>query len=180
MCNNRPQPINNLFNLFSKKDYRFAPLLKIQRHATLLLKINRAINELLPESIRPWCRVANIRHKVLILEVASASWKFRLNFERSQLLSASKARILPFFSSIDIRINPGLARKQLLTMKNSNQNYQADNPFLNKKKLRHKMVRQFLSEKSAESIRHLALQNNGRVKNALERLASLSERRSIN
>lgn len=47
----------------------------------------------------------------MVIEVANASWMTRLNYEKSNLLSALRTTILPSLSSIDIRINPDLMRK---------------------------------------------------------------------
>lgn len=164
MRDSRPHPINSLFGDAAKTDR--VSLSKIQQRAIMLLKLNRAVSVLLPELLRPWCRVANVRQGVMVLETANASWKIRLRYEQPQLLSALRAQILPSLSSIDIRINPSLARKQALNAQNNDSGRQYHRPFGEK-------TRQ-LSVQSAASIRHVAARSEGKLKNALERLAELA------
>ncbi|CUX96325.1 hypothetical protein FVIR_GE00485 [Candidatus Gullanella endobia] len=109
MRDSRPHPVNRLFSEIDKNGH--VSLSKIQQHCMLLLKLNRIVNTLLPIPLRPWCRVANIRQGILILETANANWKLRLYYEQFHLLSSLRAQILPSLLSIDIKINPGLARK---------------------------------------------------------------------
>ncbi|RLR17571.1 DUF721 domain-containing protein [Sodalis-like symbiont of Bactericera trigonica] len=124
---------------------------------------------LLPTPLSPWCRVANVRQGVLVLETANASWKMRLRYEQPRLLSALRAQILPSLSSIDIRINPSMARKQELNAQNKDSGQQLDRPPGEKPRR--------LSVQSAASIRHVAERSEGKLKNALERLAELASRR---
>ncbi|MGP4123398.1 MAG: DUF721 domain-containing protein [Sodalis sp. (in: enterobacteria)] len=161
MRNSHPHPIDSLFSDATETDR--ISLLKLQQQAIMLLKLNRAVNALLPAPLRPWCRVANVRQGVMVLETATASWHMRLRYEQPQLLSALRAQILPSLSSIDIRINPGLAKKQEFNAKN---NYGSQKHYwLIGGKPRH------LSVQSAMSIRHVAARSEGKLKNALERLA---------
>ncbi|AEI74870.1 hypothetical protein MPC_054 [Candidatus Moranella endobia PCVAL] len=155
MRSSRPFPIYRLF-LETTETSRVSSLLQIQQRAIMLLKLNRTVNALLPVPLRPWCRVANIRQGVMVLETASASWQIRLRYEQYQLLSVLRAQILPSLSSIDIRINPGLA----IT------------PELNAQKLVEKP--RYLSANSAISIRHVAARSEGKLKNTLELLAKLA------
>ncbi|MGL9773109.1 MAG: DUF721 domain-containing protein [Sodalis sp. (in: enterobacteria)] len=164
MRDSRPHPINSL--LGDAADTGRVSLSKIQQRAILLLKLNRAVNALLPTLLRPWCRVANVRQGVLVLETANASWLMRLRYEQPQLLSALGTQILPSLSSIDIRINPGLARKQELNAQNNDSGRASCRP-LGEKPRR-------LSVQSAASIRHVAARSEGKLKNALERLAELA------
>lgn len=110
MRDSRPRSIDNLFSDATDIDRMF--LAQIQQRAVMLLKLNRTIGTLLPAPLRPWCRVANFRQGVIVLETANASWKMRLRYEQTQLLSTLRAQILPSLSSIDIRINPDLARNK--------------------------------------------------------------------
>ncbi|CUX96465.1 hypothetical protein MHIR_DE00125 [Candidatus Doolittlea endobia] len=110
MRNSRPYPIDSLFG--NAAEMGCVSLSKIHRRAIFLLKINSAVSTLLPKPLHLWCRVANVRQGILVLETPNASWKMRLRYEQSRLLSALREQILPSLLSIDIRINPGLARKK--------------------------------------------------------------------
>lgn len=164
MRDNRPYPIDSLFSEAIEMNRVF--LLKIQQRAIMLLKINCAVNALLPLPLRPWCRVANVRKGVMVLETANATCHWRLRYEQPQLLSALRGQILPSLLSINIRINPGLARKQELNAGNNDSSRQHH-------RLLGKKPRQ-LSVQSAGSIRHVAARSEGKLKTALERLAKLA------
>ncbi|MEH2921687.1 DUF721 domain-containing protein [Samsonia erythrinae] len=163
MRDSRPQSLEFLFDSASLSGK--GPLRDVQQRAIALLKLNRAVRGLLPAPLHPWCRVANYRQGLLILETANASWLMRLRYEQPALLSALRAQILPSLASIDIRINPTLAAKgheivkthDRLQEENSN-----DNP-----------VRQ-LSEQSAKTLRILAGNSPEKLGKILERLASLA------
>lgn len=109
MRESRPQLLDVLFDDAIAAEN--GPLHNVQQRATALLKLNRAVKGLLPSQLQPWCRVANYRQSVLVLETANASWLMRLRYEQPALLSALRAQILPSLSSIDIRINPSLMAK---------------------------------------------------------------------
>ncbi|MCR3755490.1 MAG: hypothetical protein HNEKOMLI_00228 [Sodalis sp. Psp] len=122
MRDSHPRSIDSLFNDATNTDY--VSLAQIQKRAVMLLKLNRAVRTLLPTLLRPWCRVANCRQNVIILETANASWKMRLRYEQTQLLSALRTHILPSLSSIDIRINPDLARNEEPSTQDNGNNLQ--------------------------------------------------------
>lgn len=164
MRDSRPHPIDSLFG--DAVETSHVSLSKIQQRAIMLLKLNRAVSALLPAPLRSWCRVSNVRQGVMVLETANASWQLWLRYEQPQLLSALKAQILPSLSSIDIRINPGLARKLELNALNNNSNRQHHRPLGEKPRQ--------LSVQSAASIRRVAARSEGKLKNALERLAELA------
>lgn len=107
MRDSRPQLLDVLFDDASAGSK--GPLHNVQQRAVALLKLNRAVKGLLPAPLHPWCRVANFRQGILVLETANASWMMRLRYEQPALLSALRAQILPSLSSIDIRINPANA-----------------------------------------------------------------------
>lgn len=109
MRDSRPQLLDVLFDDASAGSK--GTLQNVQQRAVALLKLNRAVKGLLPAPLHPWCRVANFRQGILVLETANASWMMRLRYEQPALLSALRAQILPSLSSIDIRINPALMAK---------------------------------------------------------------------
>jgi len=158
MRDSRPQSIENFFDQAQDK----STLQYVQQRATALHKLNRAVKSILPAQLHPWCRVANFRQGILVIETANASWLMRLRYEQSNLLSALRAQILPSLTSIDIRINPSLAAKGgKIAQENSTQTKEAEKP----------PVRQ-LSEQSAELLRSVASQSPEKLKKILERLAS--------
>ncbi|MEH0832053.1 DUF721 domain-containing protein [Pectobacterium cacticida] len=163
MRDSRPQSLESLFDNASASGQ--GPLRDVQQRAIALLKLNRAVRSLLPAPLHPWCRVANYRQGLLILEAANASWLMRLRYEQPALLSALRAQILPSLASIDIRINPTLAAKGHEIMKNSDISAIEN--------VGDKPLRQ-LSEQSAETLRALADNSPEKLKKILKRLASLA------
>ncbi|MBS0055044.1 DUF721 domain-containing protein [Yersinia sp. Marseille-Q3913] len=163
MRENRPQLLDVLFDDAVAAEN--GPLHNVQQRATALLKLNRAVKGLLPSQLQPWCRVANYRQSVLVLETANASWLMRLRYEQPALLSALRAQILPSLSSIDIRINPSLMAKG----HNMTQDAVKSSENLGKSPpLRH------LSLESAKELRGLASRSPEKLRIILERLAALA------
>ncbi|WP_174634538.1 DUF721 domain-containing protein [Yersinia thracica] len=163
MRESRPQLLDILFDDAIAAEN--GSLHNVQQRATALVKLNRAVKGLLPSQLQPWCRVANYRQSVLVLETANASWLMRLRYEQPALLSALRAQILPSLSSIDIRINPSLMAKGHNIMQDaakSSQNPEKSPP------LRH------LSLESAKELRGLASRSPEKLRTILERLAALA------
>jgi len=160
MRDSRPQSIENFFDQAQEK----STLQHVQQRAIVLNKLNRAVQGILPAPLRPWCRVANFRQGILVIETANASWLMRLRYEQPAMLSALRAQILPSLTSIDIRINPSLAAKGQETVQESS---------VQAKEAEKAPLRQ-LSEQSAESLRSVASQSPEKLKKILERLASLA------
>lgn len=136
----------------------------IQQNAKAILKLNRVVKSLLPAEIKPMCRVANYRNNIMVIEVANASWMTRLNYERTNLLSALRSSILPSLSSIDIRINPDLIRK-------SKQNSSLNKQSVNQKENRNQRQ---ISTQTAEQLLRLAEKSPKGLKERFERLAALA------
>jgi hypothetical protein len=163
MRDSRPQLLDVLFDEASAADK--GPLHNVQQRAVALLKLNRAVKGLLPAQLHPWCRVANFRQGILVLETANASWMMRLRYEQPNLLSALRAQILPSLSSIDIRINPALMAKSANLQQKTDKtpaNGQTDAPI------------RTLSVESAEQLRGLASRSPEKLRKTLERLASMA------
>ncbi|KAA9002595.1 DUF721 domain-containing protein [Affinibrenneria salicis] len=163
MRDSRPQSLEFLFD--SASDAGNGPLRDIQQRALALLKLNRAVRGLLPAQLHPWCRVANYRQGLLVLEAASANWLMRLRYEQPTLLSALRAQILPSLASIDIRINPALAAKGHEIVQNNGNSAQ---PAVQQ------APRRQLSTQSAQTLRDLAGHSPEKLRKILERLASLA------
>ncbi|CBJ82587.1 conserved hypothetical protein [Xenorhabdus bovienii str. Jollieti] len=167
MRDSRPQSLDTLFE--DEAAVGKSPLQIIQQHAIALLKLNRAMLSLLPAQLHPWCRVANYRKHILVLEAGNASWMTRLRYEVPVLLSTLRSEILPSLSSIDIRINPSLmvkrsnnaqdfAKSSTTAPNNNNQN----------------LPKRQLSHESAETLMILAERSPEKLKRKLERLAALA------
>ncbi|CAI1025759.1 Zn-ribbon-containing, possibly RNA-binding protein and truncated derivatives [Serratia quinivorans] len=163
MRDSRPQLLDSLFDDANTEDK--GPLHNVQQRAVALLKLNRAVKGVLPVQLHPWCRVANFRQGILVLETANASWMMRLRYEQPALLSALRAQILPSLSSIDIRINPALMAKGSNLVQNAAKT--AGNT-------QEKVPMRHLSQESAEELRGLASRSPEKLRKILERLASLA------
>ena len=160
MRDSRPQSLENLFDEAGQESM----LQNVQQRAVALLRLNRAVKGILPAPLHPWCRVANFRQGILVLETANASWLMRLRYEQATLLSALRAQILPSLTSIDIRINPSLAVKgQEIVQQNTTQTGAE----------KYEVNRQ-LSEQSAEALREVAKRSPEKLRATIERLASLA------
>ncbi|AIR65225.1 DUF721 domain-containing protein [Cedecea neteri] len=160
MRDSRPQSLENLFDDAGQESM----LQNVQQRAVALLRLNRAVKGILPAPLHPWCRVANFRQGILVLETANASWLMRLRYEQATLLSALRAQILPSLTSIDIRINPSLAVKgQEFVQENATQTGTE----------KYEVNRQ-LSKQSAEVLREVAKRSPEKLRATIERLASLA------
>ncbi|WP_315709325.1 DUF721 domain-containing protein [Brenneria uluponensis] len=163
MRDSRPHSLEYLFD--SASDAKNSPLRDIQQRAIALLKLNRAVSALLPTQLHPWCRVANYRHNLLVLETANASWMMRLRYEQPTLLSALRAQILPSLAAIDIRINPEMAAKAYENERKEASPHTEGSSTTALRKL---------SPQSADMLKGLANQSPEGLKRVLERLASLA------
>ncbi|WP_261816654.1 DUF721 domain-containing protein [Vibrio gallicus] len=80
----------------------------IQKHAAQLHRLNKTVIELLPKDIQRYCRVANCRGGQLIVEVANASIKMKLNYDRLHLLSQLRKQGFASLINIEINVRPEL------------------------------------------------------------------------
>ena len=163
MRDSRPQSLDTLLDDNAAAD---GILKNVQQRAVALLRLDRAVQALLPTPLQTFCRVANFRQGVLVLEVANASWLMRLRYEQSRLLSALRGEILPSLSSIDTRINPDLMRQ---CGKNAQLNTASQ--LAQEAKAREVTVTRSLS---AQQLRWLASQSPEGLRKKLERLAALA------
>ncbi|HGJ5858288.1 MAG TPA: DUF721 domain-containing protein [Arsenophonus nasoniae] len=161
MRDSYPQSLNILLK---ENNHDSNTLQTIQQRAQALIKLNNTVISLLPIELKAWCRVANYRQHILILEVTNASRKARLSYELPTLLSTLRNTILPSLSSINIMINPSLSSKN---SKNCLSIHQiAIKPS--------KQIISKLSKESAKTIRNLAKRSPKKLKEKLERLAALA------
>ncbi|AIR60788.1 DUF721 domain-containing protein [Klebsiella sp. Ap-873] len=160
MRDSRPQSLENLFDEAGQESM----LQNVQQRAVALLRLNRAVKGILPAPLHPWCRVANFRQGILVLETANASWLMRLRYEQATLLSALRAQILPSLTSIDIRINPSLAVKGQDSVQENTTQTETEKYEVNRQ----------LSKESAEALREVAKRSPEKLRATIERLASLA------
>ncbi len=157
----QPQLLNVLFyNIPTTEE---SSLYKVQQRVIALQKLNHVVKGLVHPQLQPWCRVANYRQNVLVLEAASAGWMMRLRYEQSHLIGVLRAQILTSLASIDIKINPALMAKGS-TMERNAKILQQTKPIA----LRH------LSQESARELIALANRSPEKLRNILERLAALA------
>jgi len=100
----------------------------------------------------------------VVIEVANASWMTRLNYEKLNILSALRTSILPSLSSIDIRINPDLMRKNKQISSSNKQSVST---------AQKKNERQ-ISMETAKQLLKLAENSPKGLKERFERLAALA------
>ncbi|AUI85293.1 hypothetical protein BS333_02195 [Vibrio azureus] len=83
---------------------------QIQQHAEEILQLNQALQAILPNGTADHCRVANIRHGQLLIDVSSAAIKMKINYDRMMILNKLRTQGYAKLISIDVRINPSLYR----------------------------------------------------------------------
>ncbi|WWO99793.1 MAG: DciA family protein [Candidatus Dasytiphilus stammeri] len=128
----------------------------LQKKAIELINLDYALKKELPSHFHPWCRVANLRQHILIIETANANWLTYLRYQRSVLLPILQAKILPNLVAIKIVINPSLGITESMSTPS-------------------KIKNRTISKKSAIILRNIATQSPDKIKSILERLASLAD-----
>lgn len=84
------------------------------QHVSNILSLNEALNRILPKSLSPHCRAANIRQSQLLIEVANASVQIKLNYERIRILSELRAAGFSHLVGIEFKVNPDLYRTEVV------------------------------------------------------------------
>ncbi|ASG00607.1 DUF721 domain-containing protein [Vibrio anguillarum] len=131
-------------------------LKKIQQHATEILALNKVLNKLLPKGTADHVRAANIRGGHLIVEVASASIKMKLDYDRLHILNQLRNQGFAKLISIELKINPALYRNRGM------------------KEEKETVARPPLSENTAQALLMVASSASPKVKKRLENLAKLA------
>ncbi len=162
MRESHPQLFNILFSNRSAIEKSLPH--EVHKHIMVLQELNLAVKALFPAQLQPWCRVANYRQNVLVLETASAAWMMRLRYEQSHLLSALRAQILPSLASIDIKINPTLMTTGNNALQGKVKILQCTAP----------APLRLLSQESARELRILAQRSPEQLRHILEKLAALA------
>ncbi|MDP2561469.1 DUF721 domain-containing protein [Psychrobium sp. 1_MG-2023] len=102
--NQRHTP-DSIHHLMTSKSGKLA---KIQQKASQLQVINLFLTtHLLPDS-ENYCRVANLRQGVLVIEVASGVWSTRLLQLKEHFLLQIRQQLIPNLANIEIKVNPQL------------------------------------------------------------------------
>ncbi|PRQ62925.1 DUF721 domain-containing protein [Vibrio sp. V01_P9A10T6] len=131
-------------------------LKKIQQHATEILALNKVLNKLLPKGTADHVRAANVRGGHLIVEVASASIKMKLDYDRLHILNQLRNQGFAKLISIELKINPALYRNRGM------------------KEEKEMVARPPLSENTAQALLMVASSASPKVKKRLENLAKLA------
>jgi hypothetical protein len=92
-------------------------LSKIQSHAADINLLNRNLKTILPPNCVEYCRVANIRGGHLVIEVANASLKMKLDYDRLSLLSQLRQAGFSNLIGLEFRIEPSLYQNKLEEIK---------------------------------------------------------------
>ncbi|KJY82240.1 hypothetical protein TW81_14155 [Vibrio galatheae] len=85
-------------------------LSQLQQHAKEIMLINKELKTILPKGTEDHCRVANIRDNQLILEVASAGIKMKIDYERLSILNQLRSKGFARLIAVSVQINPELYR----------------------------------------------------------------------
>ena len=143
-----PHDLSQLLNVSGK-------LPEIKEKAELLLRLDQLIKQQLQGPITAQIKVANLRESTLVVEVSSAAWAARLNFQKAQLLLQLQNVALPMLSTIDVKVNP----RMFAVASNVEQNHAQ------------------LSNTAALHIEALAENIEGSLGHKLKRLAALASRK---
>ncbi|WWO97410.1 MAG: DciA family protein [Candidatus Dasytiphilus stammeri] len=151
MRSSSPHTIEKIFHLAHNQSI----LQFLKKKSLKLINLDYALKEELPLHFHPWCRVANLRQHILIIEAANAHWLTYLRYQQPILLSTLQAKILPTLVEINIVINPSII--QSISKPSTNNN------------------KRTISKRSAIILRNVARQSPKNIKFILERLASLAD-----
>ncbi|MBV7315763.1 DUF721 domain-containing protein [Shewanella sp. NIFS-20-20] len=130
---------------------------EIAEKAELLNQLDRELKQLISGPVVDQLKVANLRHNVLVLETSAAIWATRINFQKTRLLQQLQQQTLPMLTAIEVKVNPGLAFREV-------------EPQVN---------RRHISENTAHHLDALAEQAGGELGQKLKRLAALASRRRL-
>ncbi|WP_039958559.1 DUF721 domain-containing protein [Vibrio sinaloensis] len=135
-------------------------LSQLQQHAKEIMTINQELKSILPRGTQDHCRVANIRDGQLIIEVASAAIKMKIDYERLTILNQLRSKGFARLMAVTIQINPELYRAQ-----------HKQEPETQSK------PREPISETAAQYLEMIASGASPKVKARLESLAKLAQKK---
>tara|TARA_Y100001956_G_C4110722_1_gene182295 strand:+ start:367 stop:831 length:465 start_codon:yes stop_codon:yes gene_type:complete len=133
-------------------------LSQLQQHAKEIMLINKELKTILPRGTEDHCRVANIRDGQLVIEVASAAIKMKIDYERLSILNQLRSKGFARLMAVSVQINPELYRS------NSQPNSEETNK------------RDPISETAAQYLEMIASGASPKVKARLESLAKLAQK----
>ncbi|WP_456296713.1 DciA family protein [Vibrio sp. AK197] len=137
---------------------RFAEL---QQQASEILKLNKGLRKILPRGTENHCRAANIRDGQLILEVASAAIKMKIDYDRLHILNQLRTLGYARLIAVTVVINP-----RLYAQKSSPEKTSTPRPPISK---------------NAASYLHMIASNaSPKVKKRLEQLANMADNQPEN
>ncbi|MGR5351806.1 DUF721 domain-containing protein [Vibrio alfacsensis] len=131
---------------------------QIQQHAGEILQLNQALQSILPKGTADHCRVANIRNGHLLIDVSSAAIKMKVDYDRLMILNKLRTQGYAKLMSVEVRINPSLYRNRF---------EHDDRP-----------KRPPLTEAAANSLMIIADIAPPKIKERLQRLADMAEKKS--
>lgn len=130
-------------------------LANLQSQVKAILAIDAVLQQLLPSQMAAHCRAANLRDGRLVVEVASAALRMKLEYERLSLLSRLRQHGFANLVSLELKINPSLYRNLSPAP--------ADTP-----------KREPLSDAAASAILSIAHMAPDKIRQRLERIAALA------
>ncbi|GAA5194305.1 DUF721 domain-containing protein [Ferrimonas gelatinilytica] len=83
---------------------------QLQRHSGQLDRLREALLPLLDPAMHTQFRIANLRDGKLVLELTSAAWATRLQYQRLDILSQLRQQGFPMLTTIEFKVNPALSR----------------------------------------------------------------------
>ncbi len=134
---------------------------RLQGRASELSKVNQMVQAWLEQQGIQHTRVANFRDGMLMLETGSPAWLMRLNYTRAQLMSHLR-QTYPTLISVEIKVNPSLmdlAPEETIAAKKAKPNPRTVSPA------------------AAEHLRRAAENAPDSLKEKLERIAALAEKK---
>jgi hypothetical protein len=131
---------------------------EISKHAQEINQLNVLVKQTLSLGMRDFVRVANIRDGYLMLEVANASLKMKLGYERLNILNQLRNQGFSRLVSIEIKINPEIYRASLPTAAE-----------------REAAPRRQVSSVAADLLNMVAQNASPKVKKRLENIANLAK-----
>lgn len=109
---NHPRLVNNILNR------QAGELRQIQQKLQQLQLLQQKLDHCIPDTFKPYCRVANYRDGCLIIAVSSAAWATQLRYAIPDLLQLLRTQAeLYDLCSINTYIDPNL--QQIKTKKES-------------------------------------------------------------
>ncbi len=83
---------------------------QLQRHSGQLDQLREALLPLIDPAMHAQFRIANLRDGKLVLELTSAAWATRLQYQRLDILSQLRQKGFPMLTTIEFKVNPALSR----------------------------------------------------------------------